>query len=206
LRTGQPGQAPERQAIDQYDIDGYLPKAELTSDRLYAAVRTALKAWEELVELDRHRAYLKSIHECVVSLRSFDPLENGLHRVLAAAIEICPADLAVLHMETFDVSGNPRSYSLYIGPGLDDVLAESEAAAVAAKIRRSENVDGKVEPLRIHRELGYGFLYLRAAAPDDLASAMLSLLAAHAANAFYATVSHAMLSSKGTPSYDTMTV
>src|SRR5688572_128125 len=29
LRTGQPGQAPERQTIDSYDIDGYLPKADL---------------------------------------------------------------------------------------------------------------------------------------------------------------------------------
>ena len=37
LRTGQPGEAPERQTIEQFDIDGYLPKAELTSDRLYSA-------------------------------------------------------------------------------------------------------------------------------------------------------------------------
>jgi CheY-like chemotaxis protein len=50
LRTGQPGHAPERKTIDEYDIDGYLPKAELTSTRLYSAVRTALKAWAELVE------------------------------------------------------------------------------------------------------------------------------------------------------------
>src|SRR5438552_7535019 len=55
LRTGQPGAAPEKQTIDEYDIDGYLPKAELTTNRLYAAVRTALKAYEELIELERHR-------------------------------------------------------------------------------------------------------------------------------------------------------
>src|SRR5262249_27222804 len=49
LRTGQPGVAPERQTIDEYDIDGYLPKAELSSGRLYTAVRTALKAHGELM-------------------------------------------------------------------------------------------------------------------------------------------------------------
>jgi CheY-like chemotaxis protein len=206
LRTGQPGQAPERQTIDQYDIDGYLAKADLTSDRLYATVRTSLKAWEELVELDRHRSYLKSIHESVVSLRSFEPLEKGLQRILAAAIEICPCDLAVLSLETFDASGNPRTYRLYLAPNLDDVRAEAEAAEVAAKIRRLEDVDGHVEPLRVHRELGYGFFYLRGVAPDPLASAMLSLLAAHAANAFYAAVSYTMLSPHGAPSYDMMTV
>src|SRR5262249_59490184 len=58
LRTGQPGAAPEKQTIDEFDIDGYLPKAELTTNRLYAAVRTALKAWEELIELERHRDLL----------------------------------------------------------------------------------------------------------------------------------------------------
>lgn len=206
LRTGQPGQAPERQTIDRYDIDGYLPKAELTADRLYATVRTALKAWEELVELDRHRSYLKSIQECVVSLRSFEPLEIALQRILATAVEICPADLATLNLETFDASGNPRNYRLHLASGLDDVRAEAEAEAIATRIHRSEHVDGHVEPLSVHRELGFGFFYLRAAAPDHLASTMLSLLAAHAANAFYATISHAMLSAQGMPSYDTMTV
>ncbi len=34
LRTGFPGEAPERQTIDEFDIDAYLPKAELTSSRL----------------------------------------------------------------------------------------------------------------------------------------------------------------------------
>src|SRR5438552_2082364 len=34
LRTGQPGVAPERKTIEEYDIDGYLPKAELSSNRL----------------------------------------------------------------------------------------------------------------------------------------------------------------------------
>jgi len=206
LRTGQPGEAPERQTIEQYDIDGYLPKVELTSDRLYASVRTALKAWEELADLDRHRSYLKSIHECVVSLRSFEPLENTLRRILEAAVEICPTDLAVLSLETFDTAGNPQTYLLHLAPGSDDIRAEVEAAAVAAKVRRSERVDGHIEPLHVHRELGYGFIYLRTASPDELVLTMLPMLASHAANALYAAISHGMLSARGTSSYDVMTV
>jgi len=208
LRTGQPGVAPERQSIEQYDIDGYLPKIELTSDRLYAAVRTALKAWEELVDLDRHRSYLKSVHECIVSLHSFEPLENALRRILATAVEICPTDFGVLSLETFDKAGNPQSYLLHLAPGIDDILAEAQAAAITAKVRRSELVDGHVEPLRVHRELGYGFIYLRRmASPDDeLVLTMLPMLAAHAANALYSAISHAMLSAQGIPSYDVMPV
>jgi CheY-like chemotaxis protein len=206
LRTGQPGEAPERQSIEQYDIDGYLPKAELTSDRLYAAVRTALKAWEELVDLDRHRSYLKSVHECVVSMRSFEPLENTLRRILAAAVEICPTDFAVLSLETFDKAGNPQSYLMHLASGVDDSLAEAQAAAITATVRRSEPVDGHVEPLQVHRELGYGFIYLRKALPDELALTMLRLLAAHAANALYSAISHSILSAQGIPNYDVMPV
>src|SRR5688572_16756374 len=52
LRTGQPGAAPERQTIDSYDIDGYLSKAETSSNRLYTSVRCALKSYHELCSLE----------------------------------------------------------------------------------------------------------------------------------------------------------
>ena len=52
LRTGQAGVAPEKKVIEEYDIDGYLAKGELTSMRLYTAVRTSLKAYGELMDLE----------------------------------------------------------------------------------------------------------------------------------------------------------
>ncbi|MDQ6701451.1 MAG: response regulator [Acidobacteriota bacterium] len=206
LRTGQPGSAPERQTIDEFDIDGYLPKAELTSNRLYVAARTALKAWEELVELDRHRSYLKSIHDCVLSLRSFEPLESTLQRILQAAIEICPTDLAVLNLETFDAVGNPRSHLLHLASDPDSIRTDAEAADIIARIRRSQPAGGYVEPFKVHRELGYGFLYLRGVVPDALAGIMLPMLAAHAANALYSVVSHSLMSTREFASYDALTV
>jgi CheY-like chemotaxis protein len=69
LRTGQPGKAPEARVVDQYDIDGYLPKAELTSTRLVTAVRTALKAYGELIDLESRRRSLESAHESVRDLK-----------------------------------------------------------------------------------------------------------------------------------------
>ncbi len=35
LRTGQPGQAPEREVIQNYDINGYKTKTELTANKLF---------------------------------------------------------------------------------------------------------------------------------------------------------------------------
>src|SRR5689334_7494125 len=36
LRTGQPGVAPEEKIINEYDIDSYMAKPEVTPERLYA--------------------------------------------------------------------------------------------------------------------------------------------------------------------------
>ena len=55
LRTGQPGQAPERQVVLAYDINDYKAKAELTADRLFASIVTALRGYGELQENHRLR-------------------------------------------------------------------------------------------------------------------------------------------------------
>ncbi len=61
LRTGQPGQAPERQVVLAYDINDYKAKSELTSERLFAAVVTALRGYEELQDNKRLRDELLTL-------------------------------------------------------------------------------------------------------------------------------------------------
>jgi len=61
IRTGQPGIAPERYIIDNFDIDDYKDKTELTIDKLYTTVRSAIKAYRELKAIDMNRAGLRKI-------------------------------------------------------------------------------------------------------------------------------------------------
>jgi len=61
IRTGQPGIAPERYIIDNFDIDDYKDKTELTIDKLYTTVRSAIKAYRELKAIDLNRAGLRKI-------------------------------------------------------------------------------------------------------------------------------------------------
>ncbi|MGI5380763.1 response regulator [Streptomyces sp. CA-251387] len=68
LRTGQPGMAPEERVVQDYDIDGYLPKGEVTSTRLVTMVRTALKSYDEITDLESKRRSLESVHESVHDL------------------------------------------------------------------------------------------------------------------------------------------
>ena len=47
LRTGQPGQAPERRVIVDYDINDYKAKTELTADKLFTSLTAALRGYQQ---------------------------------------------------------------------------------------------------------------------------------------------------------------
>ncbi|WDP93095.1 MAG: hypothetical protein HUN04_26615 [Desulfobacter sp.] len=52
LRTGQPGKAPEKEIILNYDINDYKEKTELTTQKLFTTITTALRSYSHLVELE----------------------------------------------------------------------------------------------------------------------------------------------------------
>lgn len=51
LRTGQPGEAPEKEVIKDYDINDYKEKTELTSKKLYTTLMTSLRSYQGLKQL-----------------------------------------------------------------------------------------------------------------------------------------------------------
>lgn len=210
LRTGQPGIAPERKTIDEYDIDGYLAKTELTSHRLYAAVRTAIKAFDELIELERHKEILGFVHETVLAMHSFEPLEASLQRVLTAASAVTAAPLAMLELVTVEEEGNPRRLLLHVarsGSSRDAASMEALATRISAGLSGNAASGGSATsatgptpleggyllPIRLHRDLGHGWLWLEGEPPDRPGMQALTLLASHAANALYSTVAQAVL-------------
>lgn len=58
LRTGQPGYAPQKEVIMNYDINDYKEKNLLTSSQLYISVITALRSYRDLNELDKRQEHL----------------------------------------------------------------------------------------------------------------------------------------------------
>lgn len=204
LRTGQPGQAPEKQTIDTFDIDGYLPKAELTSGRLYSAARTALRTWQHLVAIERHRQALAIVHRCATGLRAYDGVETSLQRIVDRAAELVPTALALLSLTVRAPGAPARSFFVHRAAD-DDALAYAEAKAefIAVRVRRAlEQLDdrrsidvdgGLMVPVRLHRGLGDGWLYLDGAEADDVIEHALPLLAEHASNALYSSVAQAVL-------------
>jgi signal transduction histidine kinase len=59
LRTGQAGQAPALDVIQQYEIDDYRTKTDLTFQRLNVVVTTALRTYRLLHEMEQRRLALE---------------------------------------------------------------------------------------------------------------------------------------------------
>jgi signal transduction histidine kinase/AmiR/NasT family two-component response regulator len=59
LRTGQPGQAPEAEVVQRYDIDDYRSKAELSDDRLHTSLIIALRSYTQMLAIENSRRDLE---------------------------------------------------------------------------------------------------------------------------------------------------
>jgi len=61
LRTGQPGYAPDKQVIIDYDINDYKLKTDLTAGKLYISVIAALRSYNDLIQIEQnHQQLLQS--------------------------------------------------------------------------------------------------------------------------------------------------
>jgi diguanylate cyclase (GGDEF)-like protein len=89
LRTGQPGYAPEMDAIRGYDINDYRTKSELTRTKLYTSVASAIRAYEQIHALETSRRGLAEVVRAnteLMALRSITGMANGILREAANLI------------------------------------------------------------------------------------------------------------------------
>lgn len=197
LRTGQPGTAPEKTIIDEYDIDGYLAKSELTQTRLYSSVRSALKSFSELQELQRHRDALVYLNQSLMALYDAQSPDDCLQTLVEIAAALSEAPLTLLYLETQMVEGAiPQSHLYYHGPkerSSEDLEAEtqnllgllSEHPEILSDVP-SEFAKGYLVPLFLKHHQGQGFLYVENQVLENLPflAQTLPILAGHAAMAF----------------------
>ncbi len=216
LRTGQPGIAPERQVIEEYDIDGYLPKEDLTTSKLYTSVRTAIKAYSELIQLERHSEALTIINDLSISLHSFDPLEVSLKQILDAVLKMAPSPFAILNLETFEHEGEPLNFLLHTSLDNDSETTKILAEKIILKVHENPSEKslqegrafetGFIIPIKLHRALGYGWLYIENNITDPLILKLLPILASHASNALYSSIAQKMLAERDENSFDSITI
>lgn len=63
LRTGQPGQAPEKSVILDYDINDYHLKGDLTQDKLFTSIVASLRAYHDFMTIEANKVELQRLNE-----------------------------------------------------------------------------------------------------------------------------------------------
>ncbi len=94
LRTGQPGYAPELDAIRGYDINDYRTKSELTRTKLYTAVAAAVRSYQQLRAVEASRAGLEHILSAatqLMALHGVGDVARGVLQRLAVLLGQPPA-------------------------------------------------------------------------------------------------------------------
>src|SRR5215204_6253947 len=116
LRTGQPGQAPERRVIVDYDINDYKAKTELTADKLFTALTAALRGYQQLQRMLETRRGLEMIIEGASTLfdfKSMQRLAEGVLTQLATLINVECGGILVLR----DSANEHEKFSILAGSG-----------------------------------------------------------------------------------------
>ena len=82
LRTGQPGYAPEIDAIRDFDINDYKTKSELTRIKLYTTVTAAIRSYEQICAINASRRGLDRIVQASTELMALHGLDNFAEGVI----------------------------------------------------------------------------------------------------------------------------
>jgi signal transduction histidine kinase/DNA-binding NarL/FixJ family response regulator len=117
LRTGQPGQAPERRVIVKYDINDYKAKTELTADKLFTSLTAALRSYQQLERMVQTRRGLEIIIDAASTLYDFKSMQRLAEGVLTQLASLLNADCAGILVLRDDGGKNGVDFSVLAGSG-----------------------------------------------------------------------------------------
>src|ERR1700750_2657354 len=147
LRTGQPGQAPERRVIVQYDINDYKAKTELTADKLFTSLTAALRSYQQLERMVQTRRGLEIIIDAASTLydfKSMQRLAEGVLTQLASLLNVDCAGILVLRdnggsNQELAVLAGSGCYSRFIGSATSKSLDADLRSMVEDAFRRRKH-------------------------------------------------------------------
>ena len=147
LRTGQAGYAPEEQVIIRYEINAYKTKSELTRNKLFTSIATAIRSFQQLQSIEESRQGLRNIIHASASMlqeRSVIDFSQGVLRQIEALFELSSRSLFCVSQKPlrgpyaiqsgnggFIVVAADSKYQQYIGEDLRVLENELEIAKFA---------------------------------------------------------------------------
>lgn len=131
LRTGQPGSAPESEVINNYDINDYKSKTELTSAKLETSVISALRSYQELDKAELLRAALDKIIRCSTNLLKESGSENLSTCLYNNIVKILPL---VQQFETAPIAVSLVSIDTHVEKNKITIIQQTDNASEITEI------------------------------------------------------------------------
>ncbi len=151
LRTGQPGQAPEKKVISIYDINDYKNKTELTDTKMHTLLYATLRSYRDIITLQKNRAGLEEVIRSSATIFELGQLSAFASAVLSQLISLLglgeAAHLKVLSGIAVESSNNDFTvragvgrYADAIGHRLPDELKTDILPILKQSIREHRNI------------------------------------------------------------------
>jgi CheY-like chemotaxis protein len=125
LRTGQPDVAPPERVLNEFDIDYYLAKTEVTEERLFATVRACLRSSQDIAALVAVSAQL---HAFTVALQDVRTTRESLAAIMAESLRFLEEKYAAKVVFVHDIDAESKH---------PEASAEFDRAMIAPAIARA---------------------------------------------------------------------
>lgn len=117
LRTGQPGQAPEQKVVLQYDINDYKAKTELTSEKLFTTVIASLRAYRDIITIEKSRKGLEKIIDASASIFELQSLKTFVNGILTQFVSMLQFDVNAVYGKTSGLTAVDNDGKIYVVAG-----------------------------------------------------------------------------------------
>jgi signal transduction histidine kinase len=134
LRTGQPGQAPERRVIVDYDINDYKAKTELTADKLFTSLTAALRSYQQLQRMVETRRGLEIIIDAAPTLFDFRSMQRLAEGVLTQIASVLNADCAGI-LVLRDGGHGKEGFSVLASSGCYSDVARGSSSTLEGELK-----------------------------------------------------------------------
>ncbi|HQQ24615.1 MAG TPA: DUF3369 domain-containing protein, partial [Spirochaetota bacterium] len=199
LRTGQPGQAPEHEVVLNYDINDYKAKTELTSEKLFTTVISAIRSYRDIMTIEKSKIGLEKIVAATADIFEIQSLKSFLNGILLQFVSILQFEDDAIYGKTSGISaestGNGKIHVVAatgkygkdsVDKSIDDILPPETLKLIdEAKKNKSHIYQGTKYVNYFSTKTGFdSILYLERNTPlDKWEKYMVDILCSNAATA-----------------------
>jgi response regulator RpfG family c-di-GMP phosphodiesterase len=141
LRTGQPGQAPEREVITNYDINDYKEKTELTANKLFTLICASLRSYRDMVALYQNKVGLEAVIQSTAKLFSHSTIDDFTQGALQQLSALLHLNTGVIYSDLHGIAAERSGtksrvlagtgrFSGSIESTIEEVLSSAQLQAV----------------------------------------------------------------------------